>query len=214
MKAQTYKDSRRSKKGFLYSFSCLSLLIFILAGCQKSNRSESSGIDVFGLNDQTQEAGQLVIEANNDLKKIRKMHKDNQDKIEEVTKAMNEKKIDEVKKIADDLVYVINDGFVLGDSAISKLEKAQEMNINETYKEYLQIKTESLRKWKDAFEFRRQLAVLLRDEFGTKDKFEIEKVKSVFQEKEENFQKYMQIARELSEKANLIAKESLQNANR
>lgn len=213
MKPQIYTAKRRFRKGFVSCLSCLSLLILLTAACQKNERSEPGGMDVFGLSDQTPEAGQLVFEANEDLKKIRKMYKENQSKVEDLKTAMKEKKVVEVKKIADDLVYIINDGFVLGESAVAKIEKAKELNTNETYKEYLRIKEESLRKYLDAFEFRRQFAQLLRDGFGTKDKFEVEKALSAFQEKEENFQTYMEKARELSGEANQLAKESMQKTN-
>jgi hypothetical protein len=190
--------------------SCLFLLIFLFSACQKNGNSESSGIDVFGLTDQTAEAGAIVQDANEDLKKIRKMYKENQSKIDELKTAMNDKKIDEVKKIADELVYIINDGFVLGESAVVKIEKAEALNTNDKYKEYLQLKKGSLKKQLDAFEFRRQAAQLLRDAFGNKDKLEIERAKAEFREKEENFQKYMEIAREMSGEANQLAKETLQ----
>ncbi|HEX8370161.1 MAG TPA: hypothetical protein VF604_16555 [Pyrinomonadaceae bacterium] len=210
MKPQIDADKRRFKKGFLSCLSGLSLLIFLFCGCQKNNNSDSSGIDVFGLSDQTPEAAAVIQDANEDLKKIRKMYKENQSRIDELKTAMNDKKIDEVKKIADDLIYIINDGFVLGESAVSKIEKAEAMNTNDKYKEYLQLKKGSLKKQLDAFEFRRQAAQLLRDAFGNKDKLEIEKAKSEFREKEENFQKYMEIAREMSGTANQLAKETLQ----
>ncbi|HEX8250987.1 MAG TPA: hypothetical protein VF599_22625 [Pyrinomonadaceae bacterium] len=222
--ASRYKSNpgkRQSKKTFFLSLlkslrpcaaaiQFLLLLILFTAACQKSGNTESSGIDVFGLTDQTAEAAAIIQDANEDLKKIRKMYKENQSKIDELKTAMNDKKIDEVKKIADDLIYIINDGFVLGESAVSKIEKAEAMNTNDKYKEYLQLKKGSLKKQLDAFEFRRQAAQLLRDAFGKKDKLEIEKAKSEFREKEENFQKYMEIAREMSGAANQLAKETLQ----
>lgn len=213
MKPQMNTDKRRFGQKFLSGLSCLSLLVFLFSACQKSGNSNSSSLDVFGLSDQTQEAAAIVEDANNDLKKIRKMYKENQSKIEELKSAMNEKRIEDVKKIADDLVYIINDGFVLGESAIQKIEQAEAMNINDKYKEYLQLKKVSLRKQLDAFEFRRQFAILLRDEFGTKDKFEVEKVKAEFKDREENFQTYMEKAREISGEANQLAKEAMQQSN-
>jgi hypothetical protein len=211
---------RNGKNSFLSLFKSLRLrvsavnflllLILFTVSCQQSGSSESSGIDVFGLTDQTAEAGAVIQDANEDLKKIRKMYKENQSKIDELKTAMKDEKIDEVKKITDDLVFIINDGFVLGESAVGKIEKAEAMNTNEKYKEYLQLKKGSLKKQLDAFEFRRQAAQLLRDAFGKKDKLEIERAKSEFREKEDNFQKYMEIAREMSGAANQLAKETLQ----
>jgi hypothetical protein len=203
---------KEAVKKFLCLFFCLSAVLWLIS-CRSSRSSDQGKLNVFGLTDQTQEAAELVEQANADLKKIRKMYKENQNKIEDLKSAMNEKRVEDVRKIADDLVYIINDGFVLGESAIAKISKAEEMNINETYREYLQKKKVSLQKQMEAFEFRRQFAMLLRDEFGTKDKFEVEKVKSEFRTREENFQTYMEKARELSGEANQLAKEAMQQAS-
>ncbi len=192
------------------------LLAFPLA-CRKSEKAATTeqpaaGLEIFGVSDETEQAAHLVEEANADLKKIKTIYKENESRVEELKAAMNEKEIDKVKKIADDLVYKINDGVVLGESAVSKIERAEEVKTNETFKEYLRLKEKSLRKQLMAFEFRRQAGVLLRDGFGTKDKQQIEKAKAEFKIKEENFQKYMDAARDLSQQANKIAKESMQQS--
>ena len=63
-----------------------------------------------------------------------------------------------VKKIADDVVYLINDGFESAKNAIDKIEQAQEMQINDDYREYLRLKEESLKRELEAFENYRQAA--------------------------------------------------------
>ena len=181
----------------------LVLFCFILA-CQ----AEKKPTKPLAFFDETENAAKLVADANEDLKKIRRMYKENESKLEEIKQAMKENKIDEVRKIADDVVYLINDGISLGESALEKLSQAEEMNINETYKEYLQLKRASLEKQLEAFEFRRQAAMLLRDSFGIKDKLTIERAKLEFKDKEENFRRYMELARQMSAEANQIAKEA------
>jgi hypothetical protein len=196
---------------------CVSASLWLIS-CQKTGNSNSGSFSVLGLSDETQEAANLVEEANVELKKIRKMYRENQGKVEELKAAMNEakqnpEKIDEVKKIADELVYIINDGLVMGKSAVEKIEKAEEMNINDQYKKYLALKRESLQKQLDAFEYRRQAAIFLRDIFGSKDKFAIEKARSEFRDREESFQKEMELAREMSGEANQLAKEAMNQSN-
>lgn len=215
MKTKKKHCEVKIKRDFFLKILCVSAsLWFILfsSGCQKSIDSNSSGsgggLDVFGLTDETVEAGQLVLEANQELRKIREMYKKNQSKIGELKTAMNEKRVSEVKNTANELLNIINDGSVMGESAISKIEKAREMNTNETYRKYLLLKEESLRKQLEAFEHRRQFAQLLRNEFGTKDKFEVDQVKSEFQDKEARFQKLWEDARQLSAEANRLFKES------
>jgi len=209
MRQQIDADSRRFGREFLFCLFCLSLLIFLFSACQKNGSSSSGGLLS---SDDTDEAVSLITEANGDLKKIKAIYKANQGRVEELQAAMSNKEIDTVKKIADDLVFQINDGISLGENAVSKIEKAEALNTNDSFKEYLALKKESLRKQLEAFEFRRQSAQLLRDAFGGKNPQEIEKVKAVFREKEGSFQKLMEEGREQSQEANLLAKESQKKA--
>ncbi|MCS6874755.1 MAG: hypothetical protein N2Z23_04340 [Pyrinomonadaceae bacterium] len=185
----------------LFSSLKIIVLTILIVGC-KTNETG------FAL-DETETAAKIVAEANEDLKLIRKLYKENEGKVEQIKQAIKDNKIEDVRRIADDLVYIINDGMALGESAIEKISKAEKMNINQAYKQYLELKRASLEKQIEAFEFRRQAAVLLRDSFGTKDKFIIEKAKSDFKDKEENFRKHMEIARQLSAEANQLAKEAM-----
>jgi len=180
--------------------------LFIFSACQKNETSES--FDVLSFSDDTTAAAELVSQANEDLNKIKVMYKKNEVHREELIAAMGAKDTEKVKKITDDLVYVINDGMRLGEEAVEKIGKAQEMNISQDFKEYLGLKEESLEKQLEAFENLRQAVRILRDGFGTNDPKQIEQGQKVFKEKDENFVKTMAEAKEISKKANELAKES------
>ena len=192
----------------LQTISLVGLICFLvlLPACKKSETAEIS--DILDFTDDTTAAAELVTQANSDLNKIKIMYKRNEDRLEELKTAMSNQDVEEVRKISDDLVYILNDGMKLGENAIEKIEKAEAMNINPDFKEYLRLKQESLRKQLDAFENRRQAARLLRDGFGANDPKLIERGKLEFKENEENFQKTMEAAREISKKANELAKQS------
>lgn len=191
-------------------YLCLISAIFF-AACKKSEQTES--YDILNFSDETTEAARLVGDANEDLNKIKVLYKQNETKREELKAAMKENNTDAVKKIADELVYLINDGMALGESAIGKIEKAQAMNINADFKEYLSLKQESLQKQMDAFENYRQAARFLRDGYNPKDEQQRERVKIEFADRDANFQKIMERAREYSKKANDLAKESAKKSN-
>ena len=180
--------------------------LFIFSACQKNETSES--FDVLSFSDDTTAAAELVSEANEDLNKIKVMYKKNEVHREELITAMGAKDIEKVKEITDNLVYVINDGIGLGEEAVEKIGRAQDMNINQDFKEYLGLKEESLEKQLEAFENLRQAVRVLRDSFGTNDPKQIEQGKSVFKEKDEVFVKTMAEAKEISKRANELAKES------
>lgn len=184
------------------------LLIFSLAFCACS-ASEDSNDGISSYFDQTQEAANLVEEANVQLRQIKQLFQKNAGWLEELKTAMNNKDEKKVKEISNELVYQINDGTKLGEEAVDKIERASAMNVNEDFKSYLNLKADSLRKYVEAFEERRQLAILLRDRYDPKNVEQRDFVLEEFKRKEENFKRIIKEAQETSERANTLAKESL-----
>lgn len=182
--------------------------VLLSAACRSSARTDG-GFDILGPADETSDAGRLVEEANADLTKIKVLYKENEGKREELKKALEANDAVQVKKIADDVVFLINDGAGFGKSAIDKLSQAQDLNANDDYKEYLRLKEEALKRQLEAFENYRQAARSLRDNYDPKNVQLREKVKEEFKTRSENYQKIMEKAREFSKQANELAKESL-----
>lgn len=185
------------------------LLISLLAlsACKSSGHTDTP-TSIFS-SDETAEAAKIVASANDDLTKIKVLYKDNEGKREDLKKAMEADNAEQVKKIADDVVYLINDGFDNAQSAIDKIEKAQEMQVNEDYREYLRLKEESLKRELEAFENYRQAARTLRDNYDPKNAAMRDKVKEDFKNRVENYRKLMEEARDYSHQANELAKDAL-----
>jgi hypothetical protein len=178
-----------------------------LSSCKSAGRSDAPSI--FS-SDETAEAAKIVASANEDLTKIKVLYKENEGKREEIKKAMELDDSAKVKKIADDVVYLINDGFDEAKSAIDKIEKAQEMQINDDYREYLRLKEESLKRELEALEQYRQAARTLRDNYDPKNAAMRGKVSDEFKERVENYRKLMEEARDYSNRANELAKDVMQ----
>lgn len=187
---------------------CLLAIVLFLCSCKSSNRS-SDGLDILGPADETSDAAKLVADANQDLTKIKVLYKENEGKREELKKALEANEADKVKKIADDVVYLIGDGAALAKTAVDKLDQAQDLNANDDYKEYLRLKEESLKRELEAFENYRQAARSLRDNYDPKNAQLRDKVKDEFKSRTENYQKLMEKARDFSNQANELAKEAL-----
>ena len=189
-------------------FITLLLAATTLSGaCKSSGRSDTGGI--LGSSDETEEAAKLVASANEDLTKIKVLYKENEGKREDLKKAIEANDAAQVKKISDDVVYLINDGFDNAKSGIDKIEKAQEMNINDDYREYLRLKEESLKRELEAFENYRQAARTLRDNYDPRNAAQRDKVKADFTTRVENYRKIMEEARDFSSRANEIAKDAI-----
>ena len=184
-------------------------LVLLAAACSSSRDDSSSGIsDIFAL-DQTSEAGARVLEANQKLQEIKRLFSENAGRLEELKTSMNNKDAAKVKEISNELVYQINNGTKLGEEAMALIEEASAMNVHDDYKSYLDLKLGALRKYIEAFEERRTLAKLLRDEYDPKDAAQRDRVVAEFRAREEKFKEILEEGRKLSEEANRLAKESL-----
>lgn len=196
----------------LFLLMGLSVFVCSFSACPgKGGSSQSDGTSLLS-SDETSEAVELIQAANGDLKKVKDIYRKNQARVEELQTAMKDKDNDKVREIANELVFQVNDGMELGKSAVEKVKQAEELSINDTFKEYLEMKSEALEKQLEAFEFRRQAAQLLRDAYTGKDVKENEKVITVFKEKEGNFQKLWDEGREKSQEAIVFAKENAREA--
>lgn len=188
------------------TLTCAALIaVCLIAGCRSASRG---GFEIIGPSDETAEAAQLIVEANEDLKKIKVLYEKNEGKRAEIKNALEADNAEEVRKISDEVVYIINDGFDFGKNAVDKIARAQEMEINDDYREYLRLKEEALRKQMEAFEHYRQAARLLRDNYDPRNTQQRDKVKAEFTSRSENYAKTMEKARELSNHANELAKEA------
>ena len=183
------------------------LSIVFAVSCKRT--STPGGVSILGPADETADAGKVVADANEDLKKIKVLYDDNIGKREELKKALETNDADKVKKLADDIVYLINDGTTAGNSAVEKLQQAQEMQINDDYREYLSLKEGSIKKELEAFNNYREAARTLRDNYDPKNASIRDKVKEEFKKRSDKFQEIMESARVDSSKANELAKDAL-----
>lgn len=190
----------------LFLFTTI-LALACLASCRSS--SSSGGFEILGPADETDDAGRIVAEANTELKKIKVLYENNEDKRQELKAALEKNDTAEVKKISDNVVQIINEGFDSGKAAVDKIQEAQGMKINDDYKEYLSLKESALLKQMAAFEEYRQAARTLRDNYDPKNTQNRDKVKVDFDSRSDKYQKLMEEARSFSNQANELYKDTL-----
>ena len=190
-------------------------VVSVFSGCKSSG---GGGGGIFGPKDDMEEAARLVAEANQELRKIKDLYNENEGyqdkpgKRQQLKKALEENNAERVKKISDDVVYLINDGMDYARAAIEKLQKAQDLNINPDYKEYLRLKEMALTKQVEAFEQYRQAARSLRDNYDPKNDKMRAKVKEEFDQRSDNYRALMEKARDYSSQANEIARDAIRRS--
>ena len=188
----------------------LSIVIcFAFSSCG-SAETESDNSGIFDISpDDTAKAVELIREANDELKRIKILYNENETALKNLKEASKTQDIANIKKISNDLIYVINDGFIFADSAKSKIDEAQRLNINPHFKDYLGLKEDSLDRQIEAFKQLHEAARLLRDSAGSQNKEEMENARNVFKEKETLFQTKMKEAAQKSQEADELAKEAM-----
>ena len=154
------------------------------------------------------EANKLVQDANNELKAIDRIIEDNDEKESALSKAEKSGDAAEVRRVLDDIIKAIDDGLKHGEVAADKLDKASKMNVDDKYKEYLSLKSQSLRKQVEAFKELKDAAKIERDNYDNPDKAAEQKAKDDFRKKNANYKKLLGDAKDLSRKADDIARQN------
>ncbi len=190
-------------------FLWLIVIIAFLIGfaCQKDTKTDSSSDSgsIFSFDD-TDKAVDLVNSANTELRDVREIFQNSKDETTELYQAVKKKDVKQIKTLCESLKQLINDGLSHGENAISKLEDAQNLNINKTFKEYLSLKEDAIRKQIDAFKIRLETARLLRDQLDASPTFSVVKVNAELQDKENKFTDVFNAASDLHQKANALYK--------
>lgn len=193
-----------SQFGLIFRVSFIALALTLASSC-----------GLFGPKDETAAATKLIQEANQDLTKIKELYNENEGDLEKegkrslLKKALEANDAEQVKKISDDVNYIIVDGMNYARSAIEKIQQAQDMEINSDYREYLRLKETALQKQIDAFEQYRQAARALRDNYDPKNDALRVRVKTEFDERSDKYRELMEQARDYSSQANELAKDAI-----
>ena len=165
--------------------------------------------------DDTDAAKALVESANKDLREIKKLYEESEGDVDkpgkrdQLKQALEQNDAAAVRKIADEVNFLIVDGMNYAKTAIEKIQQAQELDIHEKYREYLSLKESALKKQVDAFEQYRQASRSLRDNYDPQNDAVRAKVKIEFDERTDKYRKLMEDARDLSSLANEVAKDAL-----
>jgi hypothetical protein len=185
----------RSRVGLTVLLLLISLTV---ASCQALKRLGGGG-DIDEANQLNQSAGQ-------DIREIERIVKENKDKESEVSRALNAGDTDGAKRIMDDSIKAIDQGLEKGQSAADKLNKASGLDLDQTIKDYLSLRAQSVNKAIEAFKELRRGIIVFRDATGSTNKAVTEKAKNEIQQSSERFDKLISEAEKLERQADDIAR--------
>ncbi len=188
-----------SDKTRMNAAAAILILLAVLLACKSA-----SDYSPFGPPDETQKAGDVIASANEDLQKIKLLYEENESMRRELKQALETNNAEQVRDIAERVVKLIADGTVIANKALSKIDDALDMNINDTYREYLKLKKDSLQRQREAFENYRVAAESLKTNYDPRNEEKRNTVKNEFKERTERYTADMERARSLSYQANEI----------
>ena len=189
------------RKGRGAAALCVLLLTSMVLSCSaiKKLGGGSSGID---------EANKLVQSANEDLKEVNKIAQSNKDKESRINRLLNASDFNGAKQAMDETIKAIDDGLARGRSAADKFEKASKLEIDQVYRDYLTLKSQSVRKTAEAFEELKKAITILRDNVGGTDKAALKKAQQDAIKAGENFDRLIAEAVKLDREADDIARKN------
>jgi Mg2+ and Co2+ transporter CorA len=190
------RDSRRSGEVVLTVF--ILLISLTLNSCQMLKRlGGSSNLD---------EANRLNQSASTDIDEIEKLAQQNKGKESQITAALNANNFDAAKHLMDETTNAIDQGLQRAQSAADKLDKASKLDLDQTIKDYLSYRAQSVQKAIEAFKELRQGIVTYRDSLGSTDKAVTDKAQKDLQQSSSNFEDLFNESKRLESKADDIAR--------
>lgn len=188
------------RKGRSAAALCVFLLTSMALSCSAIKKlGGGSGID---------EANKLVQSANEDLKEVNKIAQSNKDKESRINRLLNASDFNGAKQAMDETIKAIDDGLERGKSAADKFERASKLDVDQVYKDYLTLKSQSVRKTAEAFEELKKAITILRDNIGGTDKAALKKAQQDAIKAGENFDRLIAEAVKLDREADDIARKN------
>src|SRR5690606_37684834 len=101
--------------------------------------------------------------------------------------ALETNNAEQVRDVSDRVIKLIADGTIIANRALGKIDDALDMNINETYERYLDLKKDSLKRQLEAFQNYSVAAQSLKDNYDPKNEEKRNTVKTEFKNRTEKY---------------------------
>jgi uncharacterized protein Yka (UPF0111/DUF47 family) len=157
-------------------------------------------------NSSVDEANQLNQSVSEDKKEIERLAQENRVKESQITAALNANNYDAARRLLDDTVKAVDQALQKGQSAAGKLDKASKLNLDQTIKQYLSFRAQSVNKALEAFKELREGIVTFRDSIGSTDKAAINKAQNDLQQSVGKFEEMINESQKMESQADEIAR--------
>ena len=157
-------------------------------------------------NSSMDEANRLNQSVSEDKKEIERLAQENRVKESQITAALNAKNYDAARRLLDDTVKAVDQALQKGQSAADKLDKASKLNLDQTIKQYLSFRAQSVNKGIEAFKELREGIITFRDSIGSTDKAATNKAQNDLQQSVGKFEEMINESQKMESQADEIAR--------
>ena len=157
-------------------------------------------------NSSMDEANRLNQSVSEDKKEIERLAQENRVKESQITAALNAKNYDAARRLLDDTVKAVDQALQKGQSAADKLDKASKLNLDQTIKQYLSFRAQSVNKAIEAFKELREGIITFRDSIGSTDKAATNKAQNDLQQSVGKFEEMINESQKMESQADEIAR--------
>ena len=185
-------DSRGRRRAVALGALFVSISLLLAAAC----RLGDGALD---------EANSLNQSAGQDIGEIEKLVREHKDKEALITRALNAGDAPQARRLIDESVQAIDRGMEKGASAADKLTRAAALDIDQTIKQYLSLRAQSVNKALEAFRELRPGILSFRESAGA-DKASADRARRNFRQTSERFEQMINESSRLERQADDIAR--------
>lgn len=158
--------------------------------------------------DETGEANKLVDQANAEIKEAKKLQETNEAKVGDYKAALNASDFDKATSILDGVTKDIDTGLKHGDTAAEYLEKGTKLKIDAKFKEYLELRAQSIRKRIDSYKALKEVLTNTKEMLTVRTPAAVQAALPKIKDAQEKARSLEKEANELEEKSDKVRKEN------
>ena len=157
---------------------------------------------------ETAEANKLVDKANDEIKAAKTIQDKNEAKISDYKEALNDSDFKKATSILDSVVKDIEEGVKHGDAAAESLEKASKLKVDDKFKEYLEVRAQSVRKRIDSYKELKNMFSVTSEMLADPTAASVQKAQPKIKDSQEKIGKLDKEADDLEEKSEKVRKDN------
>ena len=157
---------------------------------------------------ETEAANKLVDKANDEIKMAKEIQDKNEEKTGAYKTALQDGNFNKAKSLLDEVVKDIDVGVKHGETAAENLEAAAKLKVDDKFKEYLEVRAQSVRKRIDSYKELKTMFGTTSEMLANPTAASVQNAQPKIKDSQEKISKLDKEAEELEEKSEKVRKDN------